>query len=476
MFTGKRIAAALLLASGLPCAAQAQSRAELDEIRKQIQEVKDAYESRLQALERRLQEAETAAAEAQRQTAEATPSGSQAPTEAGGSATQARPQVTDNRFNPALSVILQGTYGDLNESPHDYAVTGFADPEKIDPGSRGFALGESEISLSASIDQLFYGNVLVGFHENEVEVEEAFIQTLALGRGLTVKAGRFFSAIGYQNALHPHAWDFYDAALVQRTLLGNNYGDDALQLTWIAPLPVLLELGGELGAGRTLPGSFEEHTELAEVDRNENGIGAYTLFARIGGDIGTSNSYRLGVSYLDSSTGDEPFALADFDTRTGLENGYTGDVQLYGVDLVWKWAPDGNAGQRNLKLVAEWMQLERDGDFTFDVPGAAITDGFKLRQSGWYAQGVYQFMPQWRVGLRYDRLDAGSFSGGANEANVPDVDYAPWRWSAMADWNPSEFSRIRLQYNHDRSREDVTDHQVFLQYIFSLGVHGAHRF
>jgi hypothetical protein len=476
VFRSNRIAAALLLASGLPCGAQAQSRAELDEIRKQIQEVKDAYETRLQALEQRLKEAEATAVEAQRQAAQAAPAAGPPAPEAGASATQGRGQITDNRFNPALSVILQGTYGDLTESPHDYVVTGFADAEKIDPGSRGFALGESEISFSANIDQLFYGNLLIGFHEDEVEVEEAFFQTLALGRGFNVKAGRFFSGIGYQNVLHPHAWDFYDAALVQRSFLAKNYGDDGLQLTWVAPLPVFLELGGELGAGRTLPGAFEEHTELVEVDRNKNGVGAYTLFARVGGDLGISNSYRLGASYVDTSTGDESFALADFDTRTGLENAFSGDVQLYGVDLVWKWAPGGNPAQRNLKVVAEWMQLERDGAFTFDVPGAAITDDFKLRQSGWYVQSVFQFLPEWRVGLRYDRLDSGSFSGGANEANVPDVDYDPWRWSAMADWNPSEFSRIRLQYNHDKSREDVTDHQVFLQYIFSLGVHGAHQF
>jgi hypothetical protein len=478
VFKHNHFAAALLLALWIPCAAHAQSRAELDEIRKQIDEVKEAYESRLQALEKRLQEAEAAAAEA-RKAAAAPPAAPAAPVPAGetaGGPTGRRGQVTSNAFNPAISVILQGTYGDFKESPHDYAVTGFADPEGISPGSRGFALGESEIAFSASIDQLFYGELLVGFHEDEVELEEAFFQTLGLGRGFTLKGGRFFSGIGYFNPVHPHAWDFYDAALVQRTFLGQNYGDDGVQLSWVAPLPVFVEFGAELGTGRTLPGSFEEHTELVEVERDKNGINAYTLFARVGGDLGASSSYRVGLSYLDTSTSEDAFALADFDTRTGTENEFSGDVRLYGVDLVWKWSPGGNPAQRNLKIVAEWMQLEREGDFTFDLPGAAITDDFELRQSGWYVQGVYQFMPQWRAGLRYDRLDAGSFSGGDNEVNVPGVDHDPWRWSAMADWNPSEFSRVRLQYNYDRSRDEVTDHQIFLQYIYSLGAHGAHRF
>jgi len=51
----------------------------------------------------------------------------------------------------------------------------------------------------------------------------------------------------------------------------------------------------------------------------------------------------------------------------------------------------------------------------------------------------------------------------------------PYRWSLMADWSPSEFSRLRLQYNHDKSGTSV-DNQWTLQYIMSLGSHGAHEF
>jgi hypothetical protein len=487
MFKLKATAFAVAACCTLPVCAFAQDSAALDEIRQEIQQLKDMYDTRIQALEKRLKDAEAAAAQAQTQAAAAEAAKAAPEAAAAAQPAAAQPvakQVTDNAFNPAMSLILQGVYGDLDERPEDYAVTGFAGPGRINPGTRGFSLGESELNLSANIDQLFYGNLLLAFEEGEAEVEEAWFQTLALGHGLTVKGGRFFSGIGYQNALHPHAWDFFDAALVQRSFLGNNYGDDGLQASWIAPLPVYLEIGAEVGAGRSLPGTFEEDTELAEADRNKNGPGAYALFARLGGDIGLSNSYRVGVSYLDSSTDEERFALADFDTRTdfdntGVRSDYGGDVRLYGVDLVWKWAPDGNPARRNFKLVAEWMQLERKGDLTFDadgVLGAPQSDAFKLRQWGWYVQGVYQFMPTWRVGLRYDQLDQGSSSLGLNAGNVPDVDYDPKRWSAMVDWTPSEFSRWRLQYSNDQSRQDITDHQVFLQYIFSLGVHGAHKF
>jgi hypothetical protein len=86
------------------------------------------------------------------------------------------------------------------------------------------------------------------------------------------------------------------------------------------------------------------------------------------------------------------------------------------------------------------------------------------------------------MGLRYDRLSAGTVNLNANAANLAVPDFNPTRLTAMIDWSPSEFSRIRLQYARDRSRQDtatgetISDNIVFLQYIYSLGAHGAHRF
>ena len=85
-------------------------------------------------------------------------------------------------------------------------------------------------------------------------------------------------------------------------------------------------------------------------------------------------------------------------------------------------------------------------------------------------------MPTWRVGLRYDRLNDGSPSYGAN-ADLLDIGgFHPDRATVMLDYTPSEFSRFRLQYANSRTRPDMTDHQLYLQYILTLGAHGAHKF
>jgi len=453
-------------------AAWAQSKSELDDIRRQIKELKETYESRIQALEKQLKNAEDAAAAAQSSAAKAEAAAQAARTES------APPvQSAQNAFNPAISLILNGTYGNFTQDPTQYGITGFQPPGATSPGDRGFSLGESEFFVTANVDHLFMGALNVAFEsDNTVAVEEAYFQTLALGHGLTLKGGRFFSAIGYQNSIHAHAWDFVDTSLVQRAFLGDNYSEDGIQVNWIAPLPVFVEVGSELAAGRSLVGNFVDG-ELAPNDRNKNGIGAGTAYLHVGDDVGVSNSYRVGVSYLRTTTGANVFPLTDTDTLTGVPNTFTNArIQLYGADFVWKWAPEGNPRDRNFKFVSEWFQIRRDGDLTFDTTGIATTGGFRQRQSGWYAQGVYQFFSQWRVALRYDQLQKGLLDAGINAGNIVPVDYTPRRYSAMLDWNPSEFSRVRLQYNQDLSQQNLIDHEFFVQYIYSLGTHGAHKF
>jgi outer membrane murein-binding lipoprotein Lpp len=454
MFRPKPITLALALAFGLPLGAQAQSTEEIDNIRKQVQELKDDYENRIQGLEKRLKDAEQSATAAQRSASQA-----EARTQS-----VAPKQASQNAFNPAISLILDGTYGNFKQDPTKYAITGFQPPGATSPGDRSFSLGESELFVTANADHEFMGALNLSLHgDDTVTVEEAYFQTIALGHGLVLKGGRYFLGIGYQNSIHAHAWDFVDESLVQRAFLGGNYGDDGLQLTWVAPVPLFVELGGSVGRGRVLVGTFDPPN-----DRNKNGAGSGSVFLHVGDDVGVSNSYRAGLSYLQMSTATKEFPLADFDTTTFTNT----EVKLYGADFVWKWAPNGNYQYQNFKFVAEWFQIHREGDLT----SAAVTGPFTQHQSGWYMQGAYQFHPYWRAGLRYDELEKGSFDGGVNFANITPPAYTPKRYSAMIDWNPSEFSRIRVQYNEDKSQQNLTDHQILLQYIYSLGTHGAHKF
>lgn len=459
------VAALLAATLCISTSANAATASELAELRTQIRQLKENYEAQISALEQRLLGLEKNAQTDKSVVANNEPVAARTNKSAG----------AEGAFNPAISVVLSGAYGNFSKDPDRYALSGFVPANNgLASGTRGLSLRESELAFAANIDPDYRGNLLLSFDEaNAVSVEEAYVQSIGLGNGVSVKGGRFFSALGYQNEIHSHAWDFVDAPLVYRAFLsGENYADDGLQLKWLAPSDHLIELGGEIGRGKDRPGS----------NRNKNGSAAGTLFAHLGGDIGDSQSYRFGLSVLRTSPRDATVNDVDLSGRD-VTNSFTGKTMIKGADVVYKYAPNGNTAHRYLKLQGEYFRRRENGTLSYDIARADglapsnIASRFLTAQSGWYLQGVYQFMPQWRFGLRIDRLNRGSVDiGAANAANVQVADYNPSRTSVMFDYNPSEFTRFRLQFAQDKSRQAVTDNQIVLQYIFSLGAHGAHKF
>ncbi len=379
---------------------------------------------------------------------------------------QAPGQGAQNAFNPAISAVLNGAYANLARDPQTYRIDGFVPTQgEVAPPRRGFSLGESELALSANIDPLFRGSFVAALtpDEGDAEVEEAFIETLALPRGFTARAGRFFSSVGYQNLQHAHAWDFADPPLVMKAFLGGQLADDGVQLRWLAPTELYWDLGAELGRGRGFPASVPEG--------GKNGAGTLTLFTRLGGDIGASTAWQAGVSHLRT----DPHERAFDDPVAGATDSFSGTSRLWALSGVLKWAPDGNATRTSLKLQGEYFRRSEEGALIFDRPGTATQSGYASRASGWYAQAVYQFMPRWRAGYRYDELRSGEASVDASLFPILDP-YRPKKHSAMIDWSPSEFSRLRVQLARDYARRDEPDTQLLVQYIVSLGAHGAHTF
>jgi hypothetical protein len=436
---------------------------DIAQIRDQLKQMKDAYEQRISALEKRLAQAETTADKADANASQAQTSVQQA----------SQRQTSASGFNPEISLILSGNYTNLSKAPSQRRLQGFvpSNGEKM-PEGRSFNLGESELALSANVDHLFRGNFRLAIApDNTIGVEEATIQTLGLGQGFNLKAGRFLSGVGYLNELHPHEWDFSDAPLSYQAFFGNALGMDGAQVRWLAPTETFFELGVEAARSRNFPATDDKN--------NRNGLMSASLFAHVGSDVGVSNSWRGGLSYFAT----KPENRSYDDPLNSLKNSFSGNSKMWIADFLWKWAPNGNASQQNLKLQGEYFNRAEDGTLIYDTENTPQSGSYSNRQSGFYTQAVYQFMPRWRIGYRYDQLNSGSASfglvnsGALSAADFPLLEnYKPKRNTVMMDWNPSEFSRVRLQFAQDKTRPDATDNQVWLQYIVSLGAHGAHKF
>ncbi len=489
-----------MAAIGLPVlfavsAAEAQSGPPTaEQLAAQIDALKQDYEKRIAALE-----AQLAGMKAKAPPAKAAP------------ASKPSMKTGDNAFNPAIGVVLNAMFVDRSEE--EVGLPGFQLGHESERPPKGFSLGHSEFSMSGNIDDKFRGALVLGLGahdgETEVELEEAYIQTLAgsgLPDGTRIKAGRALWTFGYLNEQHAHSDDFSDRPLPYRAFLDGAYNDDGLELSVVLPGDIYKEVGGGLFRGGDTP-----------FGGSESGREAWSAYARIGGDVGSNSALRLGAYVLDGAAHDRSGGAHahededehhddDDEAAEGMaENGehhddehghghdeyfsdgmFTGDTRLLGVDFRYTWAPTGNARDSELILQGEYFRRSEEGIYTLD--GECLRhedeehhdeeeeengdhheepcDPFSGDANGWYAQAVYKFLPQWRAGARYARLSPPSDA---------DLDGDISTISAMLDWTNSEFGRVRFQYNRE-SFGETRDNQFILQYIMSLGAHAAHSF
>ncbi len=412
----------------------AELRAELDQTKALVQKL----ETRLAAVE---------ASSTAEKPAERPPSSEAVAASPGGSA------VSVNAFNPAISIVLQGSYNAYSRNPDDAVIAGFVLGDEAGPPGEGFSLGESEVNLSANIDTMFYGSLTTALADDgdggtEISLEEAFIETLALPYGAKIRAGRMFLVLGYLNEIHTHADAFVDRPLPYLAYFGgDNYVDDGLQLSLILPTDLYAEVGGGAFRGTGFPAVGSDHS----------GNGSKTLFARIGGDIGASRSWLAGVSYLRANAVDRVNGVLSFN----------GVSDVYIVDGKYTWSPNGNMANEFLVLQGEYFRGRNDGNYN-DL-------AYNEDSAGWYAQAVYKFHPQWKVGYRLARMNAPDVPAAFIGTALDNDGHNPLTQSLVLEFDNSEFSSLRLQYTRDESGP-LSDNVGVLLYTISMGAHGAHKY
>lgn len=390
--------------------------------------------------------------------------------------------------NPNISAVLDGFY-----QTGDRGLGG---------REEGFGLGETELAISANIDDMFYGKVtaILESHdgETEIELEEAFIQTMGLPAGLGIRAGRFLSDVGYLNNQHLHTDSFVDRPGAYRAFMGNHYFDDGVRLTYVAPTDLYWTMGVEVFKGDKMRAAdmYEEHEEEGhdEEEHEEHGpreydtVGVYSAFTKFGGDIGHSSSWQVGLSYLYNANGkvmvvegeeEEGHADEEHDHEGHTHSAsYTGE-NTYIADFVYKWAPNGNYKYQHLTVSGEYFRVTDTFSFEEGDHGHEEEDHDHEEShgddyfEGWYLSGVYQFSPHWSAGVRYGEVDTYELHGDH-------LDPQKLKETELSlAWHHSHFSTVRLQYTNQKGTnfdgfED--DNIVSLQYVMTLGAHGAHQF
>jgi len=330
-------------------------------------------------------------------------------------------------FIPDISLILSGSAVARNIDNNEYegyGIDGFVESSNEIPfnKNRGFNLNYAEFGMHSVVGPYFDADAIFHLSPEEFEIEEAYITTKKLPANMQLKAGSFKSGFGHINSIHKHAQHFSEQPLVYEAMLGvEGIKDAGLSLNWVAPTDTYIMAGAE---------ALQGTNELSFGRSDSNNL--YIGYLKTGFDLGDSTSVLAGASVASGKT-------------------ESGDSKLYGGELTLKYTLDSYS---SLAWQSEYLSRDRED----------------IKQSGYYTQLIYEKDSSWEFGLRYDALNK-------NSVNQPD-DLK--NYSAIVQYKPFEFTKLRLQLNHDKSesfggvRRD--EKQVLLEFLVETGAHGSHSF
>jgi uncharacterized coiled-coil protein SlyX len=362
---------------------------------------------------------------------------------------------SSNLMNPNISFIVDTSAYTSNlkkEELEKRFIPGFSTHQEDDK-NRGFNLDYAELYLYAPVDPYFNLYSTIPFTEDGSEIEEAYFLTTNLPYGFQIRGGKFKSGIGRLNSQHEHNWDFYDPPLAYTAFLGNEgMVEKGILVTYLPSLPFYLNLGTEI---------FQGENEILFGKEAKDGPHAFSFYAKTSFDFGNHSSILTGISILKGKTL----------TESVKEDSYfNGRSTLYDFEFTYKWKKSKYKG---FVLQGEYLYRRQDGSLETEKSLASL----KRFQDGFYVQGTYLFgAGRWRIGTRYDRM---SLFKDTYRLNSKEIHFGkdPYRLSTMVEYNPTEFSRIRFQYNYDRSnRSQKINNEFILQLIFGIGAHSAHAF
>lgn len=331
-------------------------------------------------------------------------------------------------FIPDIALILSASAVGRNIKNSDYegyGIDGFVPSTDEIPfnKNRGFNLNYAEFAMHSAVGPYFDVDAIFHLHPDEFEIEEAYITTKQLPANLQIKAGAFKSGFGRINAIHAHAQHFLAQPLVYEALLGvEGIKDPGIALRWVAPTDTYIMAGVE-----ALQGSNE--LSFGEPEKNN----LYVGYLKTGFDLGENTTVLAGGS------------IAKGKTEANQ------DSKLYGGEFTLKHILDSYS---SLSWQSEYLYRDKNNE----------------KQAGLYSQLLYDMDSNWELGTRYDALTK-------NLVNQPD-DLK--KYSAIIQYKPFEFSKLRLQYSHDKSKsfggERRTEDMIALEFLIEAGAHGAHAF
>jgi len=352
-------------------------------------------------------------------------------------------------MNPALSLILDGSFGYYGWHADAFAALGLpiAGDDPTD-AVEGFGLQELEIAATAAIDPYLDGAVFLTIPNLEgIEIEEAYLVTTSLPANLQIKAGSFRSQVGRNNTQHLHVQNFTRRPLMMPLLFGiDGFRGPGAQVSVLLPLPWFATLYGEAfsiagSADPTVLATFGGGTRL--TPRNLTYAAALEQFW----ELGETTSLLFGANF---ATGHAFDCMQAVPCDAAIGSGPRS--YFYGGDLYFKWKP---ANQAQTYSSLQW---------TTEFFARTLASGGPTEGAG-YTEPVVQIARRFYLGARFDLV------------GVPSGPSVPRRYGVAGSltFAPSEYSRVRL-YAQELWGSGQSATVAFMQFEYSMGAHGAHPY
>ena len=388
-----------------------------------------------------------------------------------------------SQFNPALSLGIDtiGSYKSHRQAfnPGD-GTAGTRDAgqpiNNTRPAGADFNLRSAELFISADVDPFTRAYATINASadaanndEAILSVEEAAIVTTRLPYNLTVRGGRFFADFGVLPHRHDHDLPFVDRPPSLATFVGGEAQTNGVEVSWLAPTPFFLRASGTVG--NKLGADFRDGVS----DVNSRPIKGLTYMGRLQTyfDINDDNNVELGGSIAETPNAEDVTNSGRFERR------------LVGMDFKYRWYPLGYGVRQSLTVAGELLHDLGEADPVNGGPRRDIF-GNAVRQGAWggYVYAEYRLSKQWRPGVRFDYFQLQSepllvtnpFTlQPASTLNATGHRTDNRTWTAYLTWFPSEFQRLRLQYNRSDRGNAQDANEFFLQWTAFLGSH-SHGF
>lgn len=295
-------------------------------------------------------------------------------------------------------------------------------------------INEAELSLQSVVDPYARADFFFTVGKDPAtgkfmfDLEEGYLTTLSLPAHLQLKVGKFRSALGRINPVHPHALPFISLPTAYENYFGEGINDEGASLSWLIPNSLFYqELVLQVTDGPIDNPSFSRsvgntYFELAHLKN---------FF-----DLSSNSTLEFGLSGM---TGENSFNLRS---------------NIGAFDLTFKWKP---------------VQFNTYKSFTWQSEAYfsnANTSNDKVVNSF----GMYSFI-NFQFSKRLFFTGMYSYSNKPFSASIYENSY-----SSTIGWYATEFQKIEIEGKTTSSNFENEQNQILLRWIFVIGTHGAHQY